>query len=315
MNLIKEYKKFSITDYLSGRGLTPVRKGSRTMFSSPFSSDSDPSFCVYEHKNRFFDYSTGRSGDIINLVMELEGCSTKGAIEHLAGSSRLMIAPKIKEKKQKKKFNPAKYLINNKYLSKKIQKYAESRRITEKYEKGAFYQKTSNGFVPIPSIMFVHVDEDLEVCGAKFRIIDPDNKQRFSSRGRLCFYVLENIIDVDSVLYIMESETSANSLYSCLKAAGKSFCILCVGGAANFPKRIPDKYSYIKDVRIILDWDGGAIDDHTGRPKHDVLMDTYGNFGKPILVKLDKGEDINSLYINGEDKFIVESYYDLRGKD
>ena len=76
----QQFKKMSITSYLIDRGMFPEKgekfdRSNKTWFSSPFSNDSSPSFAVYESTNTFYDWSTGIGGDLINLVMNLEGCT------------------------------------------------------------------------------------------------------------------------------------------------------------------------------------------------------------------------------------------------
>jgi hypothetical protein len=117
MSLLRQIKKLSITDYLIKRGLSPVKSNSKfSLFSSPFSSDSDPSFYVYEDRNRFMDFSTGNRGSIIDLVILMEryeGLSE--AINHLCGNDFLQISsPSPKKHTYAKKFNYTRYLEDDK---------------------------------------------------------------------------------------------------------------------------------------------------------------------------------------------------------
>lgn len=81
-----EARKRSITAYMESIGHVK-KKCSRkySFFSSPFTDDRDPSFCIDESRNRFMDYSSGKKGSILDLVMELEGCDLKGAVSRVTG--------------------------------------------------------------------------------------------------------------------------------------------------------------------------------------------------------------------------------------
>ena len=307
-------KQLSITEYLKQRGLSPEKENSRkSLFSSPFSSDSTPSFYHYKDRNVFKCYSTGRSGDIINLVQEIDEVDFSEAIDIIANQELIPIEKNFnKSIKQKHDFVKQRYLLKETeedYFKNidLINKYAKSRRITSHYNCAKYFQKINDSWKGYPSMMFIHHDEDLKECGAKFRNVLP-SEQRFTSRGRLCFYVLEQLKGPDDIMYIMESETSANSLYEVLKGINVGFVILCIGGASNFPECTPEKYDYIQDRRIILDWDGGAKDSN-GNVKYDELLKRFDGFGHPVKVPLEKGVDINSLYCENQTQFIIDNYY------
>jgi hypothetical protein len=120
---------------------------------------------------------------------------------------------------------------------------------------------------------------------------------RFTSRGRLGWYILENIISGTyelPTLFIAESETSANSLWEHLKTLGKSCVVLSAGSVGATPP-IPVKYSKLVDKRLIIDYDG----DEDKYNERLINYKVYENI-KPIKVILPKGEDLNSLYASGK---------------
>lgn len=47
-------------------------------------SEKTPSFCIYTSKNRWCDFGTGKNGSNIDLVMEIQSCTTEEAIKELA---------------------------------------------------------------------------------------------------------------------------------------------------------------------------------------------------------------------------------------
>jgi DNA primase len=52
---------------------------------SPFNTEKTPSFFVNDQKRFFHDFSSGKSGNIFNFLMETEGLSFPEAVERLAG--------------------------------------------------------------------------------------------------------------------------------------------------------------------------------------------------------------------------------------
>jgi hypothetical protein len=50
-----------------------AQKGEQLICSSPFTSDSSPSFYFHPEKNVFYDFSTGRGGGLHCLIAELGG--------------------------------------------------------------------------------------------------------------------------------------------------------------------------------------------------------------------------------------------------
>lgn len=51
---------------------------------SPFQQEKSPSFFVNDEKGFYHDFSSGKHGDIINFVMETDGCGFPEAVERLA---------------------------------------------------------------------------------------------------------------------------------------------------------------------------------------------------------------------------------------
>ena len=54
---------------------------------SPFNKEKTPSFFVNDQKAMWFDFSSGKNGNIFDFVMETEGVSFPEAVERLAGQA------------------------------------------------------------------------------------------------------------------------------------------------------------------------------------------------------------------------------------
>lgn len=297
-------KKYPITDILDRIGCKKGRSiGSRIFYSSPFSSDSDPSFCVFTENNTFKDFSNGDQGDSIDLLMKVESIDFMEAAQKLSGIISLdQIESNFRvtklRKKDKPPFCPDMYITYDASHVADITKYAIGRGIKTGYLPAVVKDFSSGEEVDMPSMMFVHEFNGVKT-GAKFRFINPI-KSRFTARGNLSSYVLENKLgDEYKYLYICESETSANSLWEMMVKHLVSGVVISMG-AVSSKVRIPSKYKDIKNKYIIIDYDGSE-------DKYKERINFHGDIAEPIKLELPKGEDLNSLYSKGR----IEEYKNL----
>lgn len=79
-----------------GDFVTLKRSGSSFKALSPFSNEKTPSFYVVPSKGIFKDFSSGKGGDAITFVMEIDGLSYVEALKYLAGKYGI----EIKEEEQ-----------------------------------------------------------------------------------------------------------------------------------------------------------------------------------------------------------------------
>jgi len=70
-----------------GRRVRLMKAGREWKGLSPFNAEKTASFFVNDDKQRYFDFSSGRNGDIFNFVMETEGLSFGEAVERLAAEA------------------------------------------------------------------------------------------------------------------------------------------------------------------------------------------------------------------------------------
>lgn len=304
-------KDKDIVEYLNFSGISTEQHGAKHFASSPFSRDSNWSFCIYP-SNTYFDWSTGYHGDIIDLVKRMESVSFVEAVDKLIENDISIYKPNYKAQRATKRdvpFDYSKYINNSKNEIKLIDDYANGRAITDGYYHGVFFTRNDGKWVRHPALMFLHCDVDLQPSGVKFRKViessdeDGDNGPRFSARGHQGLYILENIIE-DSfespVVYLVESETSANSLWEYTKRLNKSCVVISFGGVSSAPKNIPDKYREY-ELKIIIDYDGNE-------DLYNERLKNYSHLnGEPIKLILPKGEDINSLYCKNKINLIKNS--------
>jgi DNA primase len=77
-------QKIDMVAYLEKRGTTLNQTGSDMKGLCPLHNENSPSFHVRPLTNTFHCFGCGKAGDIINLIMELDGYSFTGAIQEAA---------------------------------------------------------------------------------------------------------------------------------------------------------------------------------------------------------------------------------------
>jgi DNA primase (bacterial type) len=74
-----------------GRHVQLKRQGREYAGLSPFNKEKTPSFTVNDQKQFYHCFSSGKHGDIISFVMEVEGLSFPEAVEQLAAQAGLEV--------------------------------------------------------------------------------------------------------------------------------------------------------------------------------------------------------------------------------
>jgi DNA primase len=72
---------------------------------SPFNQEKSPSFFVNDQKMAWFDFSSGRNGNVFDFVMATEGLSFPEAVERLAAEAGLalpVVTPEAQERERKR---------------------------------------------------------------------------------------------------------------------------------------------------------------------------------------------------------------------
>lgn len=269
----------SVKEYLETKGFRWKQKGELWVTNSPYKpgGDSNPSFILYP-SGVFKCYATGTSGNAITLARhfgdDLEGISDW--------------EPKPSPPKEPLPgYIPPRYTEITLTEAERIKQYAEGRRITSGYEAGVWVMKDKTRW---PSLIFPHYDENFTICGAKFRLIDGVNGNRMRTAGRVGFYILDARTSLPPVTYLIESETSANSLWEYCKQERKSAVVISCGSVGTVPRNLPFDYP----LKKIIDYDNNPLAYNKRIEKYNHLK------GQNIKLKLGKGEDVNSLMVSGE---------------
>ena len=68
-----------------GRTVKLRKQGREYVGLSPFNKEKTPSFYVNDDKGMFFDFSSGKTGDLITYLQETQRLTFAEAVEQLAG--------------------------------------------------------------------------------------------------------------------------------------------------------------------------------------------------------------------------------------
>lgn len=283
-----------IVTFLKSKGCDVVRDGNRYITHSPIkalqgSIDKTPSFTVFPD-GKWKDFSTGLYGDVYKL-QEILG----GDLGNLPA-----FQPIITTKQQDWKGQiPSKYLEVSQEEIEKIQAYAGSRGITEGYIPGCYFRPDYSKRL---SLLFLHQINGV-LSGAKFRALPESlslGERKCVVRGKCGFYILTHYgtIPSEPTLYLVESESSANSLWMMARKTNRNVVILSHGSVSIIPKSLYE-YGTIKDKRLVIDQDGNF-------ELYRTRLEKYSHLDlKPVTLNLPKGEDINSLWSRNE-SYLIE---------
>ncbi|WP_353183820.1 DNA primase [Bosea sp. (in: a-proteobacteria)] len=93
-SVLEEIKARLPVSAVVGKRVRLQKAGREWKGLSPFNAEKTPSFFVNDQKASFFDFSSGKNGDIFKFVMETEGLSFPEAVEKLAAEAGVTL-PKI----------------------------------------------------------------------------------------------------------------------------------------------------------------------------------------------------------------------------
>src|SRR5258708_28378556 len=90
-----------------GRRVQLKKAGREWKGLSPFNAEKTPSFFVNDQKQAWFDFSSGKNGNIFDFVIQSEGLSFPEAVERLAAEAGVPLpARSIDAERQEKQRAP-----------------------------------------------------------------------------------------------------------------------------------------------------------------------------------------------------------------
>lgn len=105
-SVLEEIKARLPVSAVVGKRVRLQKAGREWKGLSPFNAEKTPSFFVNDQKASFFDFSSGKNGDIFKFVMETEGLSFPEAVEKLAAEAGVTLPTftaeaQVREEKRK----------------------------------------------------------------------------------------------------------------------------------------------------------------------------------------------------------------------
>jgi len=127
-------RNIDIVSTLAKSGHFPVRKTEKeAWFLSPFRSETQASFKVSLKENYWIDFGTFEGGSTIDLVMKMENCSVKEALERLSGNmDHFTFHRRPNPTKKEHRANPIEIIEVKEIEHWALQTYLSSRKISTK---------------------------------------------------------------------------------------------------------------------------------------------------------------------------------------
>ncbi|WP_418501949.1 CHC2 zinc finger domain-containing protein [Flagellimonas sp.] len=125
-------RKIDIVSTLAKSGHFPVRETEKeAWFLSPFRTETQASFKVSLKKNYWIDFGTFEGGSTIDLVMKMENCSVKEALERLSGPmDHFSFHRRPNPTKKEHRANPIEIIQEKEIEHRALQTYLRSRKIS-----------------------------------------------------------------------------------------------------------------------------------------------------------------------------------------
>lgn len=91
---LEHIKEIPVGDYLHACGIEPAKRyNGYALYHAPYREDPNASLKVDFRQNLWHDYGTSQGGSIIDLVMQMQGCSAYEAMAYLAEGKAANLTP------------------------------------------------------------------------------------------------------------------------------------------------------------------------------------------------------------------------------
>lgn len=110
-SFIDEIKQRLPVSAVVGKRVRLQKSGREWKGLSPFNSEKTPSFFVNDQKQAWFDFSSGKNGNIFTFLMETEGLSFPEAVERLAGEAGLQVPQMTREAEEREEKRASLYEV------------------------------------------------------------------------------------------------------------------------------------------------------------------------------------------------------------
>lgn len=102
-SILEDIKSRLPASAVVGRRVKLLKAGREWKGLSPFNAERTPSFFVNDQKQAWFDFSSGRNGDIFTFLMEVDGLNFAEAVERLAAEAGVTLPKETPEMELREK--------------------------------------------------------------------------------------------------------------------------------------------------------------------------------------------------------------------
>lgn len=191
-----------------GEYLELKKRGSNYFALSPFKNEKTPSFAISPSKNIFKDFSSGKGGNAVTFLMEVEGMTYVESLKHLAEKYNIEldleevdVDPGLKDRRE------SLYILNKfaaRYFNRQLMEVDAHRAVALAYfrERGILESTIETfqlGYSPDQWTAFTneaqlnqYKDEFLEATGLSYRS-SRDNNLLDRFKGRIMFPILDHL--------------------------------------------------------------------------------------------------------------------------
>ena len=267
------------------------RTGTNAVGLCPFHQEKTPSFNVSNDKGIYTCFGCGKTGDVIQFIMEHQSKSYYQAITFLADKYNIEL-----DLKKKVYDRPVERLTK---LSETNIKYFENRGISNNTLL-RFNVTESTEWMPkaqkeVSAVCFNYY-RDEELINIKYRAKDKDFK--LAKNAELIFYNIDAIKDTTTAI-IVEGEIDALTLYEC----GHYNVVSVPNGAGNNLQYLDNCYKYFENkTKVIIATDNDE-------PGNNLCEELARRIGKEKCYKVlypDDCKDINDVLVK-HNKAIVDN--------
>jgi DNA primase len=108
---LDELKARLLVSEVVGKRVKLIRAGREFKGLSPFNKEKTPSFFVNDHKQAWFDFSSGQNGSIFDFIMQSEGVTFPEAVERLAAMAGVALPKQTREDEEREQKRKSLYEV------------------------------------------------------------------------------------------------------------------------------------------------------------------------------------------------------------
>ena len=244
---IKQAKELDMVDYLATLGFQPTKppSGNNYWYHSPLHEEKTPSFKINRRQNRWKDWGTGQSGNLVDFGILFHRCSISDFLKMLDSPTITLNkqTPIINQSNLEKEDNAISILSVHSISSYPLLKYLHSRRITphvaDQYLKEVRYQISDKTYY---ALGFKNDSGGYELRNAYFKGSSSPKDSTFIENGAKDLAVFEGFFNFLSYrnMYYNQQEPLRN--------------YLILNSTSFFEKNLPKMQEH-QQVHLFLDND------------------------------------------------------------